>query len=92
MFGIAFADWLTDLYSVFIQKYQNSLSPCAHFADCIKTSYTPPLLKNIRTTMIDPDTDKQFYTKLAKDGQTKLQLVVCFEIDWGSASLTFAVL
>lgn len=68
--------WANEESRTFIEKWRSSKDPCTHFAGCVKTIYKPPLLKNIRTKMIDPDTEKKYYTKLAKDGKTKLDLVV----------------
>lgn len=60
----------------FVQKYTEPPDPCKTDPDCIKGGHQP-LLKNIRTGLIDPDTPKSALTKKGADGST-LKLVVCF--------------
>ena len=50
--------------------------PCAGNSDCIKGVGKVPLLKNLRTKLIDPDTPDSAMTVKGSDGKT-LNLVVC---------------
>jgi len=59
----------------FVQKYTNPPDPCKGNANCIGSGKAP-LFKNIRTSLIDPDTPQSVRTKKAADGST-LKLVVC---------------
>lgn len=59
----------------FVSKYTNPPDPCKGDANCIGSGKAP-LLKNIRTSLIDPDTPQSVRTKKATDGST-LKLVVC---------------
>lgn len=57
-----------------MQKYTEPPDPCKTDPDCINGGHQP-LLKNIRTGLIDPDTPKSALTKKGADGST-LKLVV----------------
>lgn len=63
------------IYRTFVQKYTEPPDPCKTDPDCINGGHQP-LLKNIRTGLIDPDTPKSALTKKGGDGST-LKLVVC---------------
>lgn len=60
----------------FVQSVAPPEDPCKTNPDCIRTGAKVPLLKNIRTSLIDNDTPKAALTKKAADGTT-LNLVVC---------------
>ena len=57
-----------------MRNYTNPPDPCSTDANCINVGKVP-LLQNIRTTLVDPDTPKSALTKKASDGST-LNLVV----------------
>lgn len=68
---------------------QGARDPCTLDPMCI--SMTRPLLKNIRTGLIDPTTPKSAMTKTAADG-TEWQLVVslfCLLLDPGANGGSF---
>jgi beta-glucan synthesis-associated protein KRE6 len=56
-------------YSTFVQKYTNRPDPCRNNPDCIKVGRIP-LLKNVRQSLIDPDTPKSAMTKKDHHGNT----------------------
>lgn len=58
----------------FVQSYAPPEDPCKSNPDCINVGKVP-LLKNIRSDLIDPDTPKSALTKKAADGKV-LKLVV----------------
>ena len=58
----------------FVRSYVTPPDPCLTDANCINVGKIP-LLKNMRATLIDPDTPKSALTKKASDGST-LNLVV----------------
>lgn len=58
-----------------MQKYTSPMDPCRTNPNCINVGKIP-LLKNIRTGLIDPDTPSSAMTKKSVDGTT-LKLVVC---------------
>lgn len=62
-------------HRTFVKKYTDAPNPCKSNPDCIGDGKAP-LLKNIRTTLIDSDTPKAKHSKKAADGST-LKLVVC---------------
>ena len=68
---------LISLRSTFVQKFKTNDDPCLSVANCIPGVSNVPLLKNMRTGMIDPDTPDSAKTKTAVDGST-LNLVVSF--------------
>lgn len=59
----------------FVQRYAPPGDPCKTNPDCISVGGKVPLLKNVRTGLIDKDTPKSAMTKKAADGTT-LNLVV----------------
>ncbi|MCJ1344226.1 hypothetical protein MMC31_002429, partial [Peltigera leucophlebia] len=63
----------------FVQNYTNPPDACDGNPDCIHGG-KQPLLKNIRTGLIDPDTPKSAMTKKAADGST-LKLVFSDEFN-----------
>ncbi|KAI9718197.1 MAG: hypothetical protein M1812_004187 [Candelaria pacifica] len=69
----------------FVQKQTNPPNPCASNPDCIDVGKIP-LLKNIRTSLIDPTTPKSAMTKTAADGK-KLNLV--FSDEFNTPGRTF---
>lgn len=58
-----------------MQSYAPPEDPCKSNPECVNTGGKVPLLKNIRTGLIDKDTPKSAMTKKAPDGKT-LDLVV----------------
>jgi beta-glucan synthesis-associated protein KRE6 len=60
---------LISLFSTFVQKYTNRPDPCRNNPDCIKVGKIP-LLKNVRQSLIDPDTPKSAMTKKDYHGNT----------------------
>jgi beta-glucanase (GH16 family) len=46
-------------------------TPCTNNPLCIPGKENTPLLKNIRTSLIDPDTPKEAYTRKSHDGTTQ---------------------
>ena len=52
-----------------MQRYTKQPNPCKDNPDCITTAKIP-LLKNIRMTLIDPDTPSSALTKQTHDGST----------------------
>ena len=68
----------------FVQGFKPT-DDCASDPECINVG-TRPLLKNIRTSLIDPDTPQSAKTKVAADG-TKLNLV--FSDEFNTDSRTF---
>ncbi|MCJ1267455.1 hypothetical protein MMC22_007340 [Lobaria immixta] len=69
----------------FVQKYTEPPDPCKTDPDCINGGHQP-LLKNIRTGLIDPDTPKSALTKKGADGST-LKLV--FSDEFNTPGRTF---
>ncbi|KAI9804789.1 MAG: hypothetical protein M1825_001157 [Sarcosagium campestre] len=64
----------------FVKKLVNpDLGPCSRLPNCIDTGPVP-LMKNIRTSLIDPDTPSSAMTKKAADGTT-LNLVFSDEFN-----------
>ena len=53
----------------FVKKYVDPPDPCKSDPNCIGDGKAP-LLKNLRTNLIDPDTPKAAYTRKAADGST----------------------
>ncbi|MCJ1243946.1 hypothetical protein MMC30_001143 [Trapelia coarctata] len=68
-----------------IQKYTNPPGPCATNPNCINVGKIP-LLKNLRTGLIDPDTPSSAMTKTSVDGTT-LKLV--FSDEFNTPGRTF---
>lgn len=62
-------------HRTFVQNVGPPKDPCKTNPDCISTGGKVPLLKNIRTNLIDKDTPESAMTKKAPDGKT-LQLTV----------------
>lgn len=58
-----------------MQRYAPPEDPCKSNPDCIDVGGKVPLLKNIRTGLIDKDTPKSAMTKKAADGKL-LKLMV----------------
>ena len=58
-----------DGYSSFVRDYTTRPDPCKANPDCINVGKIP-LLKNIRHTLIDPDTPSSAKTKKSRDGST----------------------
>lgn len=52
-----------------MKKYTDPPDPCKSDPNCIGDGKAP-LLKNLRTNLIDPDTPKAAYTKKVADGKT----------------------
>lgn len=63
----------------FVQRFEPPPNECASDPDCIDVGNVP-LLKNIRTGLIDPDTPSDLLTKKAADGST-LNLVFSDEFN-----------
>lgn len=63
----------------FVQRFEPPPNECASDPDCIDVGKIP-LLKNIRTSLIDPDTPSDMKTKTAADGTT-LNLVFSDEFN-----------
>lgn len=58
----------------FVNDAVHPMGPsCAEDPDCIRDNV--PLLKNVRSSLIDPDTPKSAYTRTSKTG-AKMNLVV----------------
>ncbi|KAI4146525.1 MAG: hypothetical protein LQ341_002054 [Variospora aurantia] len=70
----------------FVQNVGPPKDPCKTNPDCISTGGKVPLLKNIRTNLIDKDTPESAMTKKAPDGKT-LQLT--FSDEFNSDGRTF---
>ncbi|KAL9001955.1 MAG: hypothetical protein Q9188_005099, partial [Gyalolechia gomerana] len=64
----------------FVQSYAPPEDPCKSNPECVNTGGKVPLLKNIRTGLIDKDTPKSAMTKKAPDGKT-LDLVFSDEFN-----------
>ncbi|KAL8935530.1 MAG: hypothetical protein Q9211_004650 [Gyalolechia sp. 1 TL-2023] len=64
----------------FVQSYAPPEDPCTSNPDCINVGGKVPLLKNVRTGLIDKDTPKSAMTKKAPDG-TMLNLVFSDEFN-----------
>ncbi|KAL8710552.1 MAG: hypothetical protein Q9225_007274 [Loekoesia sp. 1 TL-2023] len=64
----------------FVQSYAPPEDPCKTNPECISVGGKMPLLKNIRTSLIDKDTPKSAMTKKAADGKT-LNLVFSDEFN-----------
>jgi hypothetical protein len=54
--------------------YPAGYNSCLEDPDCIRDNV--PLLKNVRSTLVDPDTPKSAYTRTSQTG-TIQNLVVC---------------
>lgn len=67
------------MYRTFVQRFTKSDDPCKSNPDCIDVGKVP-LLKNIRMSLIDPDTPKSAMTKKAPDG-SNLKLVFSDEFN-----------
>ncbi|KAI4150525.1 MAG: hypothetical protein LQ340_004023 [Diploschistes diacapsis] len=65
----------------FVQKFNINDNPCADNPNCIPGITNVPLLKNMRTGMIDPHTPDSAKTKLSVDGSTTLNLVFSDEFN-----------
>ncbi|KAL2046801.1 hypothetical protein N7G274_000819 [Stereocaulon virgatum] len=63
----------------FVQRFTKSTQDCASDPNCLDVGKIP-LFKNIRTSLIDPDTPKSAMTKKAPDGST-LNLVFSDEFN-----------
>ena len=61
-------------------------TPCTNNPLCIPGKEDLPLLKNIRTGLIDPDTPKEFMTRKSHNGKTQ-KLV--FSDEFNDAGRTF---
>lgn len=72
------AGFTNHLTSTFVQKFAPP-DPCAGNDDCIKGVGKVPLLKNMRTKLIDPDTPDSAKSVTSTDGKT-LNLVVCVHL------------
>ena len=70
----------------FAQKLDNENNPCAGNVDCLPGVGKVPLLKNIRTGLIDPETPQSAMTTTAVDG-TELKLV--FSDEFNTPGRTF---
>ena len=53
----------------FVRTYTDPPDPCKSDTNCVGDGKAP-LLKNVRTSLIDPDTPKSAHTKTAADGST----------------------
>ncbi|KAI9820669.1 MAG: hypothetical protein M1827_005038 [Pycnora praestabilis] len=69
----------------FVQKYTDPPNPCAADPNCIDVGKVA-LLKNIRTSLIDPDTPSSAMTKKAVDGS---QLNLVFSDEFNTDGRTF---
>ncbi|KAL8762184.1 MAG: hypothetical protein Q9184_001781 [Pyrenodesmia sp. 2 TL-2023] len=70
----------------FVQSVGPPADPCKSNPDCINTGGEVPLLKNIRKSLIDPDTPKSAQTKKAADGKT---LKLMFSDEFNTDGRTF---
>lgn len=62
--------------STFKRQLDPNTDPCADNSDCLNVGKIP-LLKNVRTSLIDPDTPDSVKSKKSYDGST-WELVVSF--------------
>jgi beta-glucanase (GH16 family) len=60
--------------------------PCTNNPLCIKDREKEPLLKNLRTGLIDPDTPKEFMSRVAADGTKE---VLVFSDEFNTDGRTF---
>jgi hypothetical protein len=56
----------------------DAASLCAHDPNCINVGKVP-LLKNVRSSLIDPDTPKSLLTRTSVDGKTQNLVVRVLE-------------
>lgn len=83
---------LLTCYRTFVHKLtEPERTPCSYNPLCIAGKEHEPLLKNIRTGLIDPDTPKSAMTRTAADG-TKQVLTVRRTLAWFTLVLTCTVL
>jgi len=79
MFDSAFLISVLTGRRTFVQKFTAPASNCASDPNCISANKVP-LMKNIRRSLVDPDTPKSALTKTAPDG-TQLKLVFSDEFN-----------
>ncbi|MCJ1443671.1 MAG: hypothetical protein MMC23_004171 [Stictis urceolatum] len=67
--------------ATFVKKHTVSDNPCVGNLDCITGVGKQELFKNLRRTLIDPDTPDDAMTKMSADGKTKLKLAFSDEFN-----------
>ena len=67
--------------ATFVKKHTVSDNPCVGNPDCITGVGKQELFKNLRRTLIDPDTPDDAMTKMSADGKTKLKLAFSDEFN-----------